>query len=191
MLFYIPHCVGGVNVREIYYASKPWGQHMRSLNLAAVSGFFILLILLLLATSLTRTDAWAANFSSIKGVWRGSGQLKLQDGRFENLRCRAYYTPRNNGSFLGMAVRCASTSYKFEFRSKLKLDGKSVKGSWEERNFNVEGKVSGTFQPGKITLATTGAVDAGLYVIYDDKKQSVDLTGDFGNFRGISLSFSK
>ena len=164
---------------------------MQNSFLVAIAALAIMTTFFLEVTPVTKAKAWAADFSPIKGTWKGSGRLKLLDGRFENLRCRAYYNPKNNGTFLGMAVRCASTSYKFEFRSKLTLDGKAGTGSWEERNFNVEGKVSGTFQPGKISLNTTGAVESGLFVIYSDTEQTVDLTGDFGNFSGMSLSFKK
>ena len=138
-----------------------------------------------------QSSAWAANFSSINGSWRGSGQLKLQDGKTEQLRCRAYYNPKDGGNKLGMAVRCASTSYKFEFRSQLALDGTAITGSWEERNFNAEGNVEGTFKQGDISLAATGAVEADMSVQYTASTQTVRMNGEFGNFRGIELSFKK
>jgi len=139
----------------------------------------------------SRHSALAANFSSITGSWAGQGALKLGNGKTERLRCRAYYNPKKNGQQLGMAVRCASTSYKFEFRSKLSLNGTKVSGSWEEREFNAVGTIAGTFKEGKISLRASGGVDALLSVTYTSTKQSVNLKGDFGDFKGISLSFRK
>ncbi len=161
---------------------------MRVLQMAVVAA----LTLGFISTApLGHSSAWGANFSSIKGAWRGAGQLKLQDGKTERLRCKAYYNPKDGGSKLGMAVRCASTSYKFEFRSQLSLKGEKIYGSWEERNFNAEGEVAGKFSPGNITLKATGAVEAGMFVKYTSNQQTVSMVGNFGNFRGIKLSLKK
>ncbi|MEO0809583.1 MAG: hypothetical protein AAFW82_02890 [Pseudomonadota bacterium] len=138
-----------------------------------------------------RSSAWAANFSSINGSWKGSGRLRLDDGSSEVLRCLAYYNPKDGGQKLGMAVRCASTSYKFEFRSQLSLDGQRVTGSWEERNFNAEGEISGTFKPGVISLTATGGIETAMDVTYSDTMQEVKMTGAFGTFKGMTLSFTK
>ncbi len=135
--------------------------------------------------------AAAANFSSINGSWRGSGRLRRDDGSSELLRCKAYYNAKDGGQRLGIAVRCASTSYKFEFRSQLALNGNQIVGSWEERNNNAEGDLSGTFKPGKIVLKATGAALAAINVEFSDTRQVITLAGDLGVYKPISLSFSK
>lgn len=136
-------------------------------------------------------SALAAPIAALGGSWRGSGRLNLKGGKSERLRCRAYYTPRNKGARLGMAIRCASASYKIEIRSKLDINGKRVNGSWEERNFNATGSLSGTSRPGRLALSINGAVRAGLFLTYSGSRQNVRLTGDFGSFRSLLLTLRK
>ena len=64
-----------------------------------------------------------AQVSTLSGTWAGGGQVRLDDGRTERVSCRAYYTPRDGGSGLGLALRCASPSYKIELRSSLRIEG--------------------------------------------------------------------
>ena len=135
--------------------------------------------------------AKAATFSDLNGTWRGGGKLKLASGRSERLRCRAYYTPKEGGKRLGMAVRCASTSYKFELRAQLTVKGSRVSGSWEERNFNSSGRVNGSLRRGRMALSARGSLRAGLFVTYNRNRQTVRMTGKFDNFRGMSLSFRR
>ena len=137
------------------------------------------------------SSAKAANIGSLGGTWRGTGRLNLKGGKSERLRCRAYYTPRNKGARLGMAIRCASPSYKIEIRSKLNISGKSVNGTWEERNFNASGTVSGTSRPGRLALSVSGAVKAGLFLSYGSSRQNVRVTGDFGVFKSLLLTLRK
>lgn len=135
--------------------------------------------------------AEAAGVQALGGSWRGNGRLNLAGGKSERLRCRAYYTPKQKGARLGMAIRCASPSYKIEIRSKLDISGKRVSGSWEERNFNATGALSGTSRPGRLALSVSGAVKAGLFVSYSTSRQNVRLTGSFGSFRSLLLTLRK
>ncbi|MEM7748249.1 MAG: hypothetical protein AAF346_08345 [Pseudomonadota bacterium] len=133
----------------------------------------------------------AAPVGALGGSWSGGGRLNLKGGKSERLRCRAYYTPKNKGAKLGMAIRCASPSYKIEIRSKLDIKGKQVNGSWEERNFNATGSLSGTSRPGRLALSINGAVRAGLFLTYSGSRQNVRLTGNFGSFRSLLLTLRK
>lgn len=135
--------------------------------------------------------AMAASVAALGGSWRGNGRLNLKGGKSERLRCRAYYTPRNKGSNMGMAIRCASPSYKIEIRSKMRINGKSVSGSWEERNFNAAGSLSGTSRPGRLALSINGAVSAGLFLTYSGRRQNIRLTGNFGSFKSLLLTLRK
>ena len=136
-------------------------------------------------------SAQAAGVGVLGGTWRGNGRLNLEGGKYERLRCRAYYTSKNKGAKLGMAIRCASPSYKIEIRSKLNIAGKSVSGSWEERNFNAAGSLTGTSRPGRLALSVNGAIKAGLFLTYSGSRQNVRLTGNFGSFRGLQLTLRK
>ncbi|MGI9423044.1 MAG: hypothetical protein ACR2PA_07615 [Hyphomicrobiaceae bacterium] len=135
--------------------------------------------------------AHAANLGSLGGAWSGGGKLRLAGGKSERLRCRAYYNPKNGGKNLGMAIRCASTSYKIELRSRLQVRGSRVSGSWEERNFNATGTVRGSSRPGRLALSTSGGVNARLFISYGARRQNVRITGDIGIFKGITLVLRK
>lgn len=82
------------------------------------------------AADATTTEA-QTTFNALAGNWSGGGQIKLQDGKSEKLSCRAYYNPKDGGNGLGLAIRCASASYKIELRSALKLNGNAISGSWK------------------------------------------------------------
>ena len=131
--------------------------------------------------------ASAAKFNALGGVWSGGGKLRIAGGRSERLKCKGYYNPKGGGVRLGMAIRCASTSYKLELRSQLKVSGSRVTGSWEERNFNATGQIIGSSRPGRLALSASGSVSAGLFVTYGKKRQTVRLSGKFGSFRGLTL----
>jgi hypothetical protein len=94
-------------------------------------------------------------FDTLAGTWSGSGQIKLDNGKSEALKCRAYYTQKE-GSELGLALRCASASNKIELRATLSQNSGQVAGMWEERTFNAAGTVKGKASAGRITLAITG-----------------------------------
>jgi hypothetical protein len=84
------------------------------------------------------------------GTWTGSGKLVLQGGQWENIKCNAYYT--GGGSELRLAVRCASTSYKVEIRSKLTRAGDKISGTWEEHTYNAAGGVCGRALGNRLSL---------------------------------------
>ena len=81
-------------------------------------------------------------FNTLLGSWGGSGEIRLDKGRKERIKCNAYYT--GGGSDLGLAIRCQSDNYKIEIRSKLSYSGGRLSGNWEERTFNASGTASGT-----------------------------------------------
>lgn len=132
-----------------------------------------------------------APFATISGNWSGGGQLRLADGTSERLSCRAYYSPKDGGAGLGMAIRCASPSYKIELRSNLRYAGGRVSGSWEERSFNVGGGVSGRASPGSISVSFSGNVSGSMSVSYSGSSQRVSISTGGSGFSSVSLSLSK
>ena len=82
-------------------------------------------------------------FASLAGSWSGQGKVQLEGGKSEAIRCRAYYNPKEGGRQLGLAIRCASTSYKMEIRASLFDNNGRVTGTWEERTFNTTGHATG------------------------------------------------
>ena len=76
-----------------------------------------------------------APFTTLTGTWSGGGQVRLEGGKTERISCKAYYTPRDGGTGVGIALRCASTSYSINLRSVLASSSGKVTGTWEEQTF--------------------------------------------------------
>ena len=129
--------------------------------------------------------------SGLAGNWSGGGQIRLQDGRSERISCRAFYTPRDGGSSMGLALRCASTSYKIEFRSSIQLNGSRVSGTWEERSFNAGGSVSGSASNGALDMAFSGTLSGSMSVSYGPSSQRVSINTGGGGVSSVSLSLSR
>lgn len=148
--------------------------------------------LAVLAQSSFSTPGYAqAGLSGLAGTWSGGGQLKLSDGRSERLTCRAFYSPREGGSGLGLALRCASQSYRIELRSSMRVAGGRVSGTWEERSFNAGGAISGSAGSGSLHLAFSGTMSGSMSVSYGASSQRVSITTGGAGLSSVSLSLSK
>jgi hypothetical protein len=126
----------------------------------------------------------ASAFDVLRGSWGGSGQITLNDGRRERLKCKAYYT--GGGSQLGMAILCQSESSNVEIRSKLSQSGSRITGTWEERTFNAAGSASGQATGDRISLQISGGVTGTMLVSYSNSRQSVAIST-----QGIALKSVK
>jgi hypothetical protein len=133
--------------------------------------------------------AAAGPFEGFAGSWSGSGQIKLEDGRSEGLRCHAHYATRQGGTALGLALRCASASNKIDLHADLRSTGDRVAGSWEERTFNVTGSASGRASGNSLHLAIDGGAFSGsMAVTTNGRNQSVSVRTDGAALRGINIS---
>ncbi|HVQ10648.1 MAG TPA: hypothetical protein VMS19_01935 [Methyloceanibacter sp.] len=128
-------------------------------------------------------------FSTLLGSWGGSGEIQLDKGRKERIKCNAYYT--GGGSDLGLAIRCQSDNYKIEIRSKLSYSGGRLSGSWEERTFNASGSATGTATPNKISLAIKGAVSANMQVSYTKTTQNVNISVSGVALQGVRITLAR
>jgi hypothetical protein len=128
-------------------------------------------------------------FSALLGSWGGSGEIRLDKGRKERIKCNAYYT--GGGSDLGLAIRCQSDNYKIEIRSKLSYSGGRLSGNWEERTFNASGTASGTATPNKISLSIKGGVSAKMLVSYTKKTQSVNISVSGVALQGVRITLAR
>ncbi len=150
----------------------------------------VMLSSMLLAPLTTPAIAEAA-LGGLVGTWSGSGQIKLSDGRSERLSCRAFYNPRDGGAGMGIAIRCASQSYKIELRSSLALAGGRVTGTWEERSFNAGGSISGSAAPGSLDMAFSGSTTGAMSISYSGSTQRVSITSSGTELSGVVLSLLK
>jgi len=164
---------------------------MRFLRQSAFRGG---LIIALAAFTLTPTDvsnARAENpFDSLLGTWTGSGVLVLHGGQWENIKCNAYYT--GGGSKLRLAVRCASTSYRVEIRSKLTRTGDKISGTWEERTYNAAGSVSGRTLGNRLSFSiSNGGFSGSMSVSYGGPEQLVSISTAGINLKSVDMTLSR
>lgn len=131
-------------------------------------------------------------FATLAGTWSGAGQIKLEGGKSEQIRCKAYYTTNSGGAGLGMAIRCASASNKIEMRANLTYTEGKVSGSWEERTFNAAGQVSGKAAANNLNLAIDGGgLNGSMSVRLGQTSQLVSISTTGSAFRGLNLSLSR
>jgi hypothetical protein len=136
-------------------------------------------------------EARAANtFDSLLGTWTGAGELVLHGGQWESVKCNAYYT--GGGSQLRVAVRCASSSYRVEIRSKLARAGDRISGTWEERTYNATGDVSGRDLGNRLDLSIIGGGFSGsMAVSYGSSQQAVSLSTEGIKLKSVSMMLSR
>jgi hypothetical protein len=133
-----------------------------------------------------------APFAELSGAWTGAGQIRLEGGKTERVTCKAYYTPKDSGNALAIALRCASTSYSVDLRSNLVAAGGRVTGTWEERTFSAEGNVAGRATNGNISVAINGGgLSGSMSVSFGGTSQQVSITTAGTALRGVSISLSK
>jgi hypothetical protein len=134
----------------------------------------------------------AAPFTELNGTWSGAGQIRLEGGKTERVTCKANYTPKNAGTALGIALRCASTSYSIDLRSNLESSNGRVTGDWEERTFNATGNVTGRATNGNVSVAISGGgLSGSMSVSFGGTSQQVSITTSGTALKGVSISLSK
>jgi len=156
-------------------------------NMLRLVGIAIAALLFVIPGSASRADP--SPFDTLLGSWGGSGEMRLDKGRTERIKCSAYYT--GGGAELGLAIRCQSDSYKIEIRSKLSYSGGRLSGNWEERTFNASGTASGTASPSRISLAIKGGVSGTMLVNFTKSSQSVSISTQGIALQGVRISLAR
>jgi len=164
---------------------------MRFLRQSASWGGLVIALAALTLTPAEVSNARAKNpFDSLLGTWTGSGELVLQGGQWESIKCNAYYT--GGGSKLRLAVRCASSSYRVEIRSKLTRAGDKVSGTWEERTYNAAGSVSGRTLGDRLRLSISNSGFSGsMSVSYGGPEQLVRISTAGINLKSVDMTLSR
>ena len=144
------------------------------------------------ATVLLSSGASAGDgpFTGLDGTWSGSGSVKLENGKTEKLKCKGYYNAKE-GNGLGMAINCGNASFKINMRATLKSAGGQISGSWEEREFNQSGDVSGKATGSGFSLKFTGGVSGSMSVTTSGSSQTVSISTGGPGFTGVNLQFAK
>jgi hypothetical protein len=150
----------------------------------------VLLVVALGTGSLGGPAIAGGPFEQFAGTWSGKGKVTFEGGNSEALACTAYYVSRDAGAGLGLAIRCASTSYKTEIRSSLHHANGKVSGAWEERSFNAAGAASGMVSSGRISLQISGAINGSMTIVQAGSNQSVSISTTGGGLSAVSIGLS-
>ncbi len=126
-------------------------------------------------------------FEPLAGTWRGEGQVTLTGGKTEHLSCKAYYTPKDSGAGLGLALACASAGNKIDLRASLASEGATITGNWEERSFNSTGTVHGTSGENRIDLTIKGTLEATMSITMEGANQLISISTNGTGFKSVDL----
>lgn len=160
---------------------------LRTLSLRVLATVALMSVLTLAQSYGSKADP--SPFDTLLGSWRGSGQIELDQGRKERLKCNAYYT--GGDSQLRMAILCQSESSNVQIRSNLSLSGGRITGSWEERTYNVQGNASGQASGGKISLEISGGVTGTMSVAYTPSRQSVSISTQGVALKSVKINLTR
>lgn len=134
----------------------------------------------------------AQPFAGMSGVWSGKGNISLEGGAKEAIRCKATYAVRQDGSALQQTLRCASDSYKIELTSNVAANGGKLTGTWSEATRNVSGDVEGTISGGRFqVIVRAGTFSANLTLNTHGNSQSVMIRSEGGEFKGADITLSR
>ncbi len=142
------------------------------------------------AVAAAPTMADPGSFAALDGAWGGSGSVRLENGKSERLKCKGYYNAKG-GATLGMAINCGNASFKINMRANLRSAGGTISGTWEEREFNQTGNVSGKQTASGFNLKFTGALSGSMQVETNGGSQTVSISTGGPGFTGVKLQFAK
>lgn len=128
----------------------------------------------------------AEDVGELLGAWSGGGSIGFAGGASERIRCNAYNT--GGGGELRLVIRCASTNYHIEIRSRLAKSGSALSGEWEERTYNATGSAQGRLEPGAVSLAISGGGFTGrMNVAYSKTQQTIRITAEGIEMRRVDV----
>lgn len=161
----------------------------RIFTVVALSGLAIACLASATAVA-TASRAEASPTKRLLGTWAGRGVARFEGNKSERIKCNAYYT--GGGRKLNIAVRCASTSYKIEIRSKLENRSGRLTGTWEERTFNASGQTSGSISEERIRLSINGGgLSASMAVQFNDTEQNIKVRADGSQLKSVAIDLSR
>ena len=129
-------------------------------------------------------------FDTLLGSWGGTGEIRLDKGRQERIKCNAYYT--GGGAELGLAIRCQSqTTTRSRSGASSAIAAGRLSGNWEERTFNASGIATGTATPNKISLSINGGVTGNMLVYFTKSTQSVTISTQGIALQGVRITLGR
>lgn len=135
-------------------------------------------------------SALGQGLGRLLGAWTGKGRVVFKAGKAESIKCNAYNRGENNE--LSLVIRCASTSYKIEIRSKLQRDGEKLSGNWEERTYNATGTATGRMTDSALSLSISGGGFTGkMNVSYTQTSQTIRITTDGIDMKSVDIDLAR
>ncbi|MFT5508901.1 MAG: hypothetical protein ACI89J_001978 [Hyphomicrobiaceae bacterium] len=142
-------------------------NHHRSL-----AGAMFAVVLAAVATS----NAIAGPIELLPGRWTGWGEMTMDGGEVEKIKCVATYFREDGGRELRHNLRCASTNYRIDAKANLNVSSGKVTGQWEERTYSTGGAVTGEVVGDGISVNIVGqAFKASLKVETSKCKQTMNI----------------
>jgi len=161
-----------------------------------------IIMTLVAAFSITTTAAIETSYASsrdthafgmLNGWWIGFGRLGFQNGKTEQVKCRAtYHLNEEDGSDIRQVLRCASASGNVEIESKIKRDGDALTGSWREKKYNFSGKITGKISPTGFRVNVRGSDHkAAMDITVKEDKHVVEIQFLESTLLGLSMIFKR
>jgi hypothetical protein len=146
--------------------------------------------MILALPTVTAVAAAPSALAPLVGAWTGTGSIRLESGQSEAVKCKVYYTDR--GAQVGVALRCASSGAKIDLRATLNSAGAKISGTWEERQFNAAGLLTGTANGSRLMLDMDGGgIKANVLVATNGANQTLTISADNGGFRNVNIAFAR
>ncbi|MGE5260163.1 MAG: hypothetical protein ACM3MH_04705 [Actinomycetota bacterium] len=117
-------------------------------------------------------------FTELKGDWKGSGTVILDDGEKKKVDCTTTY--KVAGTNITQTLHCKGEDY--EVNTLLKVTDKSgkIKGTWNESVYDASGSVRGTAKGDTIHAIISGDKFSG--------RMSIKVKGDTHTINVIKLN---
>ncbi len=168
--------------------------NLTSRRLAKICTALIAAAVFVIALSLSVRPGYAQQgpFAELSGSWVGGGNITLQGGSHEPIRCRANYDTQSSGNDLKLSLRCASDSYNVDFQGNARNNGGSLSGSWFEATNHVAGQFFGSVRGNRIDARIEGqSFAAFLDVTTHGSRQSVSLRSPGSRVTNVSIALKR
>ena len=135
--------------------------------------------------------AQSGPFTGLEGQWSGNGNITLDDGSNERIRCRATYAVNAPGTGMNLNLVCASASYKFDLRADVAARGNSLSGRWSETSRGITGDLEGRAASGRFNVLVSAPIfNANLSLTTTGNKQSISISSQ-SQFRNVAIALSR
>jgi hypothetical protein len=125
------------------------------------------------------------------GYWSGLGEVIMQNGAREQVKCVATYKV-DKADQLRQSLRCASPAYSVSAAVDLTISGLDVSGSWEERTYAAVGTIAGRRTTDGFDLTIRGAnFNAAMTLTANGCKQQIVISPERLDASRISITLGK